>query len=105
MLIIYADRTSVGTCSLHCTAIVAKEVHGKEIKAIKTADFNTAKLFDAKTATWVIGSRQKGIMAPVTQFAFADEQDAQAFMKKYGGITVRFDKALRLAGMESQDGH
>lgn len=101
MLTVYADRTTVGTCSLHCTAITMHENHGRQISTIKVADFEAGKLIDAKTAVWVIGSRKKGFMSSVAQWAFANKQDAQAFIKINGGKLATFEQALKLAEMES----
>ena len=44
---------------------------------------------DAKTASFVLGSRMKGSMGP-TLATFARAEDAQAFAKQYGGKVLRF---------------
>ncbi|WP_052263216.1 nitrous oxide reductase accessory protein NosL [Geobacter pickeringii] len=100
VLIVYADGSTFGTCSLHCLAAVMNEPHGRQIASVKVADFRTGRLIDARTAVWVIGSREKGSMAGVAQLAFSNGQEAQAFIKKNGGMVAAYEQALKLAGME-----
>ena len=101
VLIVYADGTVVGTCSLHCAAIAMDERYGKKIASIRVADFQSGKLIEAQKAVWVIGSKTKGPMASVAQLAFAGNLEAQAFVKKNGGVIATFEQALKLAEMES----
>lgn len=104
MLVVYEDGTSVGTCSLHCTATEMKGASDKKIQSIKVADYTTKKLIDAKSATWVIGGRKKGVMTPVAKWAFAGKQDAEAFVRENGGSLATFDEALKKAEAEDM-GH
>lgn len=46
---------------------------------------------DAKTAIYVVGARKAGSMGP-TFGSFAQALDAEAFIKKEGGMLVRFDQ-------------
>jgi nitrous oxide reductase accessory protein NosL len=101
ILIVYVDGSTVGTCSLHCASLALHEKHDKKVTAIQVADFNSGKLIDARTAVWVIGSKQKGVMSSVAQLAFGNAQAAQAFVRRHGGTTATFDQALKLADMES----
>ncbi len=100
MLIVYADGTTVGLCSLHCAAEEMKENKDKQVKSIMVADYETKKLIDAKTAIWVIGGIKTGVMTNLPEWAFADQQEAQAFMKENGGRVSTFDEALQAAEEE-----
>lgn len=46
MMILYADGTTAGTCSLNCAAVEMKENKGKQVKSLKVADYNSRKLID-----------------------------------------------------------
>lgn len=70
----------------------------KRVKALFTQDIGktpweqpTGNWIDAKTALYVIGSKKMGSMGP-TLAAFARIEDAQAFVKQYGGKILRFDE-------------
>ena len=95
MLVTYTDG-STGTCSINCVAVDMKESK-KEIKSFQVADYNTKKLTDAKTATWVIGGSKKGVMTPVAKWAFAEKKDAELFIQKNGGTLATFGDALKAA--------
>jgi len=95
MLVEYEDGTSVGTCSLHCTAIELSVNIDKSVKIIKVGDFNTGKLIDAEKATWVIGGRKQGVMTKRAKWAFENKEDAEAFIKDNGGKLITFDEAIK----------
>lgn len=101
MLVVYADGVTIGTCSLHCTAAMMRENNARLLASVKVADFRTGRLIDARTATWVIGSKEKGTMSSVAKVAFATRQEALAFVKGTGGVITSFIQALNLAGMEN----
>ena len=102
MLIVYADGTTAGTCSLNCAAVEMKENKGKQVKSLKVADYNSRKLIDARTATWVIGGGRSGVMTEVPKWAFVKKDDAQKFVKEYGGRVSTFDESLNLALRENE---
>jgi len=102
MLILYADGTTTGTCSLNCAAVEMKENKGKKVKSLKVADYNTKKLIDAGLATWVIGGGKQGVMTEVPKWAFAKKDDAQKFVKENGGRVTTFDEALNMALKENE---
>ncbi|MGO9379635.1 MAG: nitrous oxide reductase accessory protein NosL [Dissulfurispiraceae bacterium] len=97
MLIVYADGTTVGLCSLHCAAEEMNENKSKQVKSIMVADYATTKLIDAKTAIWVIGGSKAGVMSYLAEWAFAEEKEAQAYVKEYGGKVSTFEDALKAA--------
>lgn len=103
MLVTYADGSSSGTCSINCVVTDMKASKGKEVKSFQVGDYNTKKLTDARTATWVIGGKQNGVMTAVAKWAFADKKDAAAFIKLNGGKPATFDEALQAAEKELAD--
>lgn len=100
MLVVYADGSSTGTCSLHCADVDMRKNSGKPVKALKAADFNSKKLIDARKATWVIGGKKSGVMTSVPKWAFAKRSDAGSFTKEQGGKVASFDEAATLARNE-----
>lgn len=102
MLIIYADGTSAGTCSLNCAAVEMKVNKGNRVTSLKVADYVTRKLLDARSAIWVIGGNKQGIMTEIPKWSFARKADAEKFVKENGGRITGFDEALNLALRENE---
>lgn len=100
MLIIYADGTSVGVCSLHCAAAEMRQSRDRQVKSLMVADYTTKELIDAKTATWVVGGKKEGVMTSLPKWAFAREQDAQKFVNENGGEVTSFSKVMKSAEAE-----
>jgi copper chaperone NosL len=100
MVIVYAEGDSVGTCSLHCAAAQLKENPGKKAKSLLVADCKSKVLIDAHTAIWVIGGEKSGVMTELPKWAFANKNDADAFIKASGGKIAGFDEAMNLAEKE-----
>jgi nitrous oxide reductase accessory protein NosL len=103
MLVTYADGSSSGTCSINCVVTDMKASVGKKVKSFQVGDYNTKKLTDAKTATWVIGGKKKGVMTTVAKWAFTDKKSAEAFVKANGGKLATFDDALKATEKELAD--
>jgi copper chaperone NosL len=101
MVVTYTDGSSAGTCSLNCVVTDTKGAKGKTVKSFQVADYNTRKLIDARSASWVIGGSKKGVMTAVAKWAFADRKDADAFIKQNGGKPASFDEALKAAEKEN----
>ncbi len=79
-------------------AIYLEPEQRKRVVAIYTQDMGKADWtkpqgywIDARTGFYVTGSRRAGSMGP-TLASFAREEDAQAFVKRYGGQALRFDQ-------------
>jgi nitrous oxide reductase accessory protein NosL len=107
MLILYADGTSAGVCSLHCAAEEMKKNKGKQVTSLKVADYTSRELIDAKTAVWVIGGKIPGVMSTKATWAFAGEEGALNFIKENGGAKASFEEAVTAAAGEAgaQAGH
>ena len=101
MLIVYADGTTVGVCSLHCAAAEMRQNRDKQVKSLMVADYVTQELIDAKTATWVVGGNKQGVMTSLPKWAFARKEDAQKFIKENGGKISSFDETMKAAEDEA----
>ena len=95
MLVTYEDGSSMGTCSLHCTAVELALNIDKTPKSIEVGDFKTKKLIDAEKAFWVIGGSKPGVMTKRAKWAFESKADADAFIKENGGKPASFDEAIK----------
>ena len=103
MLIVYADGTRTGVCSLHCAAAELLHNRDKEARSLLVADYSTKELLDARTTTWVVGGKKKGVMTALAKWAFAREEDARRFVEENGGIVSSFGQAMESATLEVMD--
>lgn len=83
-------------CSIHC---LADHKHNKKAKVddLKVVDTNSLQFIDAKTATYVVGSKKSATMSRVSKYAFSSKGEAYKFAKMYGGEVVDFDSAYKKA--------
>jgi nitrous oxide reductase accessory protein NosL len=88
------DGSSKSTCSLACAARIMNEHKGR-IRDVKTADYLTGKLIDARSAFILEGSDVPGVMSNTSRIAFPSKKAAQDFRKKHGGRIITFDEAVR----------
>ena len=93
----YEDGTSFGTCSLHCAALDLALKLGVAPTSIEVGDYNSGKLIDAHTATWVIGGEQPGVMTRRAKWAFETPEAARDFIARHGGNLVDFETAIKAA--------
>jgi copper chaperone NosL len=101
MLVHYADDLADGTCSLHCAAISLAINVDRDPKGIYVAD-NAAggepkPLLEAGQATFLIGSKIKGVMTKRSKVAYGDAGAAKAAQGSEGGDLDGFDAALLAA--------
>ena len=102
MVVTYKDG-STGTCSINCAVVDMKANKGKEVKSLQVGDYDSKKLINAKTATWVIGGKKPGVMTPVAKWAFADKSGAEKFIKGNGGKLATFDDVRKATEKELAD--
>jgi nitrous oxide reductase accessory protein NosL len=102
MVIVYADGTTTGICSLNCAVIEMKQNKGKRVTALKVADYVTKEMIDAKDATWVVGGNKPGVMTSLAKWAFAKKEDAHKFIRENGGRVTSFSEVLELALKENE---
>lgn len=100
MLIVYADDTTIGVCSLHCAAAVMNQNSARQVKSLMVADYDTKELIDARSAVWVGGGRKEGVMTSLAKWAFAGEDGAKKFVLENGGQVTSFDEAMKSANEE-----
>src|SRR5512137_1814701 len=103
VLIVYDDGTTAGFCSITCAAGELKKTGYKLIKSLKVADYLTSGLIDAKAAVWVVGGDVPGIMTTQPKWAFAQDRDAQEFIKQHGGKVASLDQVMNAAYEEATD--
>ncbi|GAM09724.1 nosL protein [Geobacter sp. OR-1] len=97
MLIIYADGSQTGICSLHCAVTELKTYPDKKAASLLVADRNNHELLDATKAFWVMGGRKRGVMTANPAWAFASQQEAQSFVHDYGGRLSSWDEVSAAA--------
>lgn len=102
MVIVYADGTNAGTCSLNCAVTEMKKNKEKKVNFLKIADYATKNLIDATRATWVVGGSRPGVMTVLAKWAFDSREEGQKFVKENGGRMTTFDEALELALKENE---
>ena len=95
MLVEYDDASTVGTCSIHCVAVVFALTIEKTPKSIRVGDYKSRMLTDADKAFWVIGGNQMGVMTKRAKWAFEKKEDAEKFLKENGGQLAAFDDAMK----------
>ena len=97
----FEDGTQVGTCSINCAVAALKKDQGKKVKRIMVADYAGKGLIDARSAHWVMGGSERGVMTDNPKWAFAGEAQARQFMAEKGGNKATFDEVLTAIAAES----
>lgn len=104
-LLHYGDGHAQGTCSVHCVAECMLRERRRGFRAIYAPDYeSTAEpkvLFEAASATYLIGSDLRGVMTPVSKVAFANRQAALQAKLVYGGEIGSFASAITLSMEET----
>jgi len=90
------DGTVKQYCSIRCLAVDWASIESR-VKKIVVTDAKSEKLIDAKEAFYVVGSSVPGTMSMSSKIAFAQKEDAQSFMKEYGGEMMNFNEAFAKA--------
>lgn len=97
-LVHYSDDLADGTCSIHCAAISLSLNLDRVPKAIYAADFGAEgevkSLVSVDKASYLIGSKLKGVMTANSKVAFADAAKAKTAQAEQGGEVGDFDRAL-----------
>jgi copper chaperone NosL len=96
-LIEYDDGNSFGACSIHCAAVDLATHIDKTPTSLKVGDFNTKKIIDAESATWVIGGNKPGVMTKRAKWAFENKADAEKYVQENGGEIASFDRVMQAA--------
>ncbi len=84
-------------CSIHCLADLARK-HGSPAQQVEGALYLTpTRMIAADQAVYVIGSRARGTMTPVSKIAFDRREEAEQFVAGHGGTVTDFSQALAAA--------
>ncbi len=106
-LLVYADTTVQGTCSVHCAADCMLRERRRGFHAIFAPDFGSQAdpkpLLEASTATYLIGSDLRGVMTRISKVSFADRSAALAAQQVHGGVIGSFDTAVASSMRELGD--
>jgi len=93
----YDFETSKGkfyTCSIHCVAVLSLKLK-EEPKNVRVAEYMRPEtMLEASRAFFVIGSIAPGTMSKISKIAFSSKEEAESFVKRYGGRVVDFNTAL-----------
>jgi len=83
-------------CSIHC--IYEDLIINKlALKNIQVVDIKSLKFIAVIDAFYVVGSKKRATMSITSKYAFSNIDEANKFIKKYGGKVVSFDEALNIA--------
>jgi DeoR/GlpR family transcriptional regulator of sugar metabolism len=84
----------IHTCCAHCGLIKYKTIDSDRLEVIMTRDFITNNPINALSSTFVVGSTAVPCCQP-SAFAFGNEEDAQKFVKGFGGLATDFYEAVQ----------
>ena len=79
---ITTDDETFYACGMGCAFGMTKEKEGASMKVV---DFTTMSLIEAEHALYITGSLLTPVRAMMPVFAFGSNDDAEAFVNKYGG--------------------
>ncbi len=97
MYIQYQDGKAEGFCSIHCAAVDLAINIDRTPSNLLVGDYGTRQLIDAENAFWVVGGSKPGVMTKRAKWAFAAQDDADRFIKEFGGSRASFDAAMAAA--------
>jgi len=82
-------------CSIHC--IYEDLIINKlALENIQVVDIKSLKFLNVNDAFYVIGSKKSATMSITSKYAFSNIEDANSFIKKYGGKVMTFYEALNI---------
>lgn len=97
VLIRYIDGSEVGLCSVHCAGIDLA-LHPEKVPAqIMVGTYDNKSLIDAEKAFWVLGGSKQGVMSIRGKWALEKKEDADAFMREFGGAITSFRNIMTAA--------
>ncbi len=97
-LLHYGDGHVEGTCSINCAAECMMRERRRGFSAIYAPDYGVAgepkPLIEVSTAIYLIGSDLRGVMSPVSKYAFSERAKAEAVIAVAGGRIGTFAEAI-----------
>jgi len=83
-------------CSIRCLAVDYETIKN-DIENILVVDVISGEFINAYKAFYVVGSKIPGTMSTVSKLGFAKKNDAEEFVKKYGGEIKNFDDTFKIS--------
>jgi nitrous oxide reductase accessory protein NosL len=100
-LLHYGDGHAEGACSINCAAECMLRERYRGFKAVYAPDYGAEgepkRLIEASAAVYLIGSDLRGVMTPVSKYAFAHDEAARKAQAIAGGKIGSFDEAIASA--------
>ncbi len=97
-LLHYGDGHAQGTCSINCAAECMLKERRRGFQVIYAPDYGAEgepkPLIEASAAAYLIGSDLRGVMTPVSKYAFATLDAAQKAQTVAGGKIGSFADAI-----------
>jgi copper chaperone NosL len=97
VLIKYRDGSEVGFCSVHCAGLDLALHPEKVPERIMVGTYDHRNLIDVEKAVWVLGGEKYGIMSIRGKWAFEKKEDAEVFMRDFGGSISDFRHVMTAA--------
>jgi copper chaperone NosL len=97
VLLRYRDGSEVGLCSVHCAGIELALHPEKGPVQIMVGTYDLGNLVDAGKAVWVLGGSKYGVMSIRGKWAFGKKEDAEAFIRDFGGRIASFREIVTAA--------
>jgi nitrous oxide reductase accessory protein NosL len=97
VLLRYRDGSEVAFCSVHCAGLDLA-LHPEKVPAqIMVGTYDRKSLIDAEKAFWVLGGSKQGVMSIRGKWALEKKEDADAFMREFGGELTSFRNIMTAA--------
>jgi nitrous oxide reductase accessory protein NosL len=97
VLLKYREGSEVGLCSVHCAGLDLA-LHPEKVPArIMVGTYDRGDLVDGEKAVWVLGGSKHGVMSIRGKWAFENREDAEAFMRDFGGAIADFRSVMTAA--------
>lgn len=97
VLLRYQDGSEVGLCSIHCAGIDLALHPEKGPAKVMAGTYDRRNLVDAEKAVWVLGGEKHGVMSIRGKWAFEKKEDAEAFIRDFGGAITSFREVMTAA--------
>jgi copper chaperone NosL len=97
VLLRYQDGSEVGLCSIHCAGIDLALHPEKGPAQVIAGTYDRGNLIDAEKAVWVLGGEKHGVMSIRGKWAFEKKEDAEAFIRDFGGAITSFREIMKAA--------
>lgn len=98
-LLVYADGSEVGTCSIHCLALEMIQLPRRSIRSVHAGDAGfpgeDEPLHPVASLTYILDPSRRGTMTARRKWAFSSK--AKAYQDKGEGKLIDFETALAKA--------